>query len=213
MPWTACFCFSAAAQLLPRWQWLFGLQPAWPKKDLDLPRFILEPSLHSSMDICRGRGVVGGRSEGMPGLDYRRQSAKLYVCRHRNWSCTTLQEISLNSESPLIIIHCNRYILYMKQVLSLLFSVTSFGLDNVQTSWSPHHLFPNWWIKESNGFSKQNCNHRTQDEEEHNLRSPQEVSVFAYPVLYSSCFWPQLQTGPMLRKTPLWTCYSSFVLL
>lgn len=96
--------------------WLFGLLPAWPKKDLNLPRFILEPSLHSSMDICGGTGVVGGDSEGMPGMDCRRQTAKLLMCKGPE--AVQLQEISLKSGSPLIIIHCKRYILYMKQVLS-----------------------------------------------------------------------------------------------
>lgn len=184
--------------------WLFGLLPAWHKKDLDLPRYTLEPSLHSSMDICRGIRVMGRKSEGMPVLDYRRQSAKLHMCRHRSWSCTTLQEISLKSQSPLIILHCNRYILYMKQVLS---PWDSYFQSHPLALTMCMHLGPlttftelvsqrEQWI-----FVTKLQPQDTEWEGAQPEKSPRSEHVCLSSPVLLLLYWPQLQTGPVLRKT------------
>lgn len=122
--------------------------------------------------LCRHKG--GGKEEWITRDGSQERDCKAVYFSHRIWSCKILQEISLKSGPPLSIRNYI-YTWFKPCHLGTLFPAIYFGLDNVNTSGSPHNCSRTCEDKCGSRFfatKLQPQDPETQTVEEHNLRSP-----------------------------------------
>lgn len=123
--------------------WLLGLLPAWPKKDLDLADLSLDHHYTAAQTSVEAQGWWEGGVKGCQG----------WIAGDGLQSCTCAdigsEAVQLCKKFPLSLDHpwssytaTGIFFRWNKsRHLGTLFSVTSFGLDNVHASGSPHHHY------------------------------------------------------------------------